>query len=153
MPIQLPSEFKTWWGSNMFNGDSVPLLFWGARAIYPLDVPWDRRCWNGTLYQRLCVENETGGEGFDELKQTAEYKQLIAFHQKCWKELERWLKAHDPSSPDVFEKHEGRMHFRASPNASYGYVYCAAWIEQQPNPQPQPHDKNPIDKLKAPSRR
>lgn len=43
--------------------------------------------------------------------------------------LKKWTTTVGPDSEEVYELNEGDYHLRASPCASYGYVYIAAWID------------------------
>lgn len=145
----MPASEILGWGSCMYNGAGTPSLYWGARAIFHprryehgargalvkvpayLDIPPDRRGWAGTMYEA----HET--RAWDELQERTEFLNFRNWLQEAaYPQLEKWIQGQDSSSGAVFEliHFEGvRYHYRASPNASYGYVYIAAWREEVGN--------------------
>lgn len=92
-----------------------------------LDFLPDRRGWGGSIKQEE-------GDDWRKLHQRAEF-----IHFRTWFEntampaLFKWVQGQEPSSSQVFELVHQEMAvryvLRASPNASYGYVYIAAWRE------------------------
>jgi hypothetical protein len=100
-------------------------LYWGARAIFEsgrfegfgkkqkyippyIDLVHDRQSFVGN-------EHERKQEFLDWLNKTA----LPA--------LRKWAEGVSPDSRDVFVYGNGVFVLKASPNASYGYMYIGAW--------------------------
>ena len=90
-----------------------------------LDFLPDRRGWAGSLYEQ---------QGLDILQKREEFINFRKWLDKdAMPQLKKWIQGQEASSSQVLEiaqKHENRTyHLRASPCASYGYCYLAAWSE------------------------
>lgn len=121
-------------------GDAVPddvKLAWGARAIYSITTR-EVRVKNGRRLRHsqsetiatidlLYDRQGTAGTGTDD-----ERKALAAWiNNKGLPALKRWCERHyiTPDCEEKFELLDGSSYaLVASPRASYGYLYIAAWV-------------------------
>jgi hypothetical protein len=57
-------------------------------------------------------------------------KALSGQWSKWCADLTDWVKQTDTHSAEVYQKDEGTFHLRASPQASYGYLYITIWQDR-----------------------
>jgi hypothetical protein len=67
--------------------------------------------------------------GFDEGQKTEERVKFIDGVMKS-KEFKSWVAVQRGDSSGVYTIDDGKNHFRATNNASYGYTYLWAWEEE-----------------------
>ena len=103
-----------------------PELYWGARAIYEAPHFEGRRSERkipahiDLLYDRQSFEGHEHPEK-DAFVQWVDKTALPALRK--WAD-EKWVMG---DSREVFSFEEGSYVLKASPNASYGYLYIGAW--------------------------
>jgi len=92
--------------------------FWKFRAILSVDRKGKRT---------LDFVPDRGGFGKDQ-RTDARVKFLDEILKS--EQWDAWLQVQDGKSADVFIYGRDGMNFRATPNASYGYMYLWAWSDK-----------------------
>lgn len=117
----------------MINTDSVRLQFglnhalpeglttaWGARLIFPADLLWDRQSFPG-------VETTKGQKLKHWLNTCGALKKALAEARRAAKNYR--LTPEQNKAVTLYEDETGII--LGDPQASYGYLYVAAWLKEQ----------------------
>ena len=106
-----------------------PKLYWGARAIlvpahYERGGLKPRRI---AAYIDLLADRQSFvDQGHPEKKQFVDW-----INKKGLPACRKWAGDIDQSSREVFTFEEGEYVLKASPNASYGYLYIGCWLKSK----------------------
>lgn len=118
---------KVPWAGGIVVPDDLAYIAWGARAIFQggrLDLLWDRQ-------GLVCADQEVWTKDGGPTEMSERFNRLFV-HHKVKTFFQEYLKNHPvyPDGTDVLNFHQPDSPFccRMTPNGSYGYMYCAAWI-------------------------
>jgi hypothetical protein len=102
-----------------------PELYWGARAIFEVGHTegWGRRTEWVPAFIDLVHDRQTA-VGHDHPKM---FEFVDWVNSKALPACRKWAEVIDGGSREVFTFEEGEYVLKASPNASYGYMYIGAW--------------------------
>ncbi len=104
-------------------GSAVPktaTAAWGARLIFPVDLLRDRQSFPG-------METAAGAKLKHWLNRDGDLRKALAEARKLSKSFK--LAPEDRYDVTLYEDAVGCI--VANPNASYGYLYCAAWLKEE----------------------
>jgi len=117
------TDLRLAFGCNKALPDGVTAA-WGARFIYPDDLVWNRQ--------------DLKGENTDPLKDWLNAGALGEARRAAR------LKAPDGTTDETVVLYEDDTGIVvANPQASYGYLYVAAWLKADINPKGEAHDDGP----------